>query len=139
MVYAANAIANALAHATDVAEVPFEVATYVTHAGEAGKVRVIVAATAPDPSGFVPAEWGYRVLDGGTVVGGSRDRIASTERWLGTHSLVVPVGKYRIRAAVVASDGSRRLFDLPLDAGLRAAGAVKASNLIIGLAAKARR
>ena len=131
----AEAVTSALARPLDVAEVPFEVATYVTHADEAGKVRVIVSATVPDAAGFVPAEWGYQVIDGGKILGGSRDQIASpsTERWLGTASVVVPVGKYRIRTAVVASDGRVARLDLPLDAGLRAAGGVQASDLIVGL------
>jgi VWFA-related protein len=131
---AVEAVTSALAQPTDTAEVPFEVATYSTHADDPGKVRLIVAATVPEAPGFVPAEWGYVVLDGGKVVGGSRDRIVapSSGRWLGTASLVVPVGKYRIRTAVVAADGRVASLDLPLSAGLRAAGAVQASDLIVG-------
>ena len=35
----------------------------------------IVSATVPESPGFVPAEWGYLVLDGGKVLGGSREQI----------------------------------------------------------------
>ena len=62
----------------------------------------------------------------------------SAGRWLGTASLVVPVGKYRIRSAIVASDGRVASLDLPLNAGLRAAGAVQASDLIVGASGDGR-
>ena len=51
---AVEAVTSALAQPTDTAEVPFEVATYATHADEPGKVRVIVAATVPDAPGLYP-------------------------------------------------------------------------------------
>ena len=135
-----EAVTSALAQPTDIAEVPFEVATYVTHADEPDKVRVIVSATVPESPGFVPAEWGYLVLDGGKVLGGSHEQIAdaSSERWAATASLVVPVGRYRIRAALVAADGRVATLDLPLHAGLRAAGAVQASDLIVGTPSEGR-
>jgi VWFA-related protein len=134
-----EAVTSALAQPTDVSEVPFEVATYVTHADQPDSVRVIVSATVPDAPGFVPAEWGYLVLDGGKVIGGSRDHIVSPpSQWLGTASLDVPVGKYRIRTAVVAADGRVASLDLPLTAGLRAAGAVQASDLIVGSPSQGR-
>ena len=131
----AEAVTSALAQPLDVAEVPFEVATYVTHADEAGKVRVIVSATVPDAAGFVPAEWGYQVIDGGKILGGSRDQIASpsTERWLGTASLVVPVGRYRIRAAVVASDGRVAQARPPARRRPARRGRRAGSDLIVGL------
>ena len=102
-----EAVTRALAQPTDIAEIPFEVATYVTHADQPDKVRVIVSATVPESPGFVPAEWGYLVLDGGKVLGGSHEQITATspERWVAAASLVVPVGRYRIRAALIAADG----------------------------------
>lgn len=135
-----EAVTSALAQPTDIAEVPFEVATYVTHADEPDTVRVIVSATVPESPGFVPAEWGYLVLDGGKVIGGSREQIteASSARWAASASLVVPVGRYRIRAALVAADGRVATIDLPLPAGLRAAGAVQASDLIVGTPSEGR-
>ena len=135
-----EAVTSALAQPTDTAEVPFEVATYVTHADQPDKVRVIVSATVPASPGFVPAEWGYLVLDGGKVLGGSREQITLTspERWAASASLVVPIGRYRIRAALIAADGRVATLDLPLHAGLRAAGAVQASDLIVGTPSEGR-
>ncbi len=135
-----EAVTSALAQPTDIAEIPFEVATYVTHADEPDTVRVIVSATVPESPGFVPAEWGYLVLDGGKVIGGSREHITETsaERWAASAGLVVPAGRYRIRAALVAADGRVATLDLPLHAGLRAAGSVQASDLIVGTPSEGR-
>ena len=135
-----EAVTSALAQPTDIAEVPFEVATYVTHADQPDKVRVIVSASVPVPPGFVPAEWGYLVLDGGKVLGGSREQITLTspERWAASASLVLPIGRYRIRAALIAADGRVATLDLPLHAGLRTAGAVQASDLIVGTPSEGR-
>ncbi len=135
-----EAVTSALAQPTDTAEVPFEVATYVTHADQPDKVRVIVSVTVPESPGFVPAEWGYLVLDGGKVLGGSHEQITLTspERWASSASLVVPIGRYRIRAALIAADGRLARLDLPLHAGLRAAGAVQASDLIVGTPTEGR-
>ena len=129
-----EAVTRALAQPTDIAEIPFEVATYVTHADEPGKVRVIVAATVPESPGFVPAEWGFLVLEAGKVLGGSREQITETSsrRWAASASLAVPAGRYRIRAALVAADGRVATVNLALPAGLRTAGAVQASDLIVG-------
>ena len=135
-----EAVTRALAQPTDMAEVPLEVATYVTHADQPDKVRVIVSATVPESPEFVPAEWGYLVLDGGKVLGGSRERITSIspERWASAASLVVPVGRYRIRTSLIAADGRVATLDLPLNAGLRSAGAVQASDLIVGTPSEGR-
>jgi VWFA-related protein len=131
---AADAVTHALAQPTDVAELPLEVATYSTHAETGDKVRVIVSATVGDTAGAAPAEWGYVVLDGAKAIGGAHERIgAITSRpWATTASLVLPSGHYRIRTALVAADGRVATLDLPLHVGLRAAGAVQASDVIIG-------
>lgn len=130
----ADVIARALTQPTDVTALPLEVATYVTHADAGDKVRVIVSATVADAAGAAPAEWGYVVLDGARTIGGAHERIeAITSRpWATTASLVLPSGHYRIRTAVIAADGRVATLDLPLNVGLRAAGAVHASDLIIG-------
>ncbi|HMF60589.1 MAG TPA: hypothetical protein VK595_09460, partial [Vicinamibacterales bacterium] len=100
----------------------------------ADKVRVIVSASVPEAAGAVPAEWGYVVMDGAKAIGGAHERIgAVTSRpWATTTSLLLPSGKYRIRTAVVAADGRVATLDLPLNVGLRAAGAVHTSDVVIG-------
>jgi VWFA-related protein len=130
----ADAVARALTQPTDVTELPLEVATYVTHADAGDKVRVIVSATLADAAGVAPAEWGYVIMDGGKAIGGARERIApgASQPWSATASALLPSGRYRIRAALVATDGRVATIDLPLTVGLRAAGPVLASDLIVG-------
>ena len=137
---AGDAVTAALAQPTDISEVPLEVATYATHAEAPDKVRVVVSATVPEAAGFVPAEWGYVVINGGKAVGGSRGQIVPElrERWSGTSAIVIAAGTYRIRTAVVAVDGRIATLDLPLAAGLRAAGSVTASDLMVGVSGESR-
>ncbi len=129
-----DALKNALSQPTDLSEIPFEIATYVTHADEPGQVRVVVVATTPDTPDFAPAEWGYIITKDGKEVGGSHEQIAPELRrhWTGTSGLVVPPGRFRVRAALLAVDGRIATLDLPLTAGLRAAGDVTTSDLMIG-------
>src|SRR4030095_3715421 len=112
----ADAIKRALLQPTDVAGLPLEVATYVAHADQPDKVRVMVTAAAADAPGVVPVEWGYMILDGDKIIGGSGDRImpAAGQPWPATASVEVPPGKYRLRAALIAEDGRVGSLDLPL-------------------------
>lgn len=131
----ADDVAHALLQPTDVTELPLEVATYVTHAGEPDKVRVLVSAALADATAFVPAEWGYVVLDAkGNVMGGTQEEIARepSASWGGTSSAILPPGNYRLRTALISADGRFATLDRPLAIGLRAAGAVQASDLIVG-------
>ena len=129
-----DALKNALSQPTDLSEIPFEIASYVTHADEPSQVRVVVVATTPDTADFAPAEWGYIITKDGKEVGGSHEQISPELRrhWTGTSGLVVAPGRYRVRAAVLAVDGRIGTLDLPLTAGLRAAGDVTTSDLMIG-------
>jgi VWFA-related protein len=131
-----EALTRALSQPTDVAALPLEVATYVTHSPRPESVRVIVSAAMAEAPGVVPAEWGYVVLDGEKTVGGTRDEIAQVNRgpWSATTSIDIPAGRYRIRIAVIADDGRVGSVDLPLTAGLRTAAGVHASDLLIGTA-----
>jgi hypothetical protein len=135
-----DAMKRALSQPTDVAALPLEVATYITHSTEPGKVRLLVSASVAEVPGIVPAEWGYIVLDGEKVVGGTRTPISEAERhhWSATTSLDIPTGRYRIRTALISEDGRVGSLDLPLNAGLRKAAGVEASDLLVGTAAGGR-
>ena len=106
----------------------------MTHADEPGQVRLVVVATTPDTPDFAPAEWGYIITKDGKDVGESHEQIAPERRrhWTGTSGLVVPPGRFRVRAALLAVDGRIATLDLPLTAGLRAADDVTTSDLMIG-------
>src|SRR5258708_930475 len=129
-----NAIQQALTQPTDVAELPLEAATYMMHSSDAEKVRVIVAAQLSAEAGVKPSDWGYVIMDGARVIAGKRIRLASEtpDPWSATASVDVPPGRYHLRVAAVAADGRRGALDVPLRVGLRMAGTIQASDLMLG-------
>jgi VWFA-related protein len=129
-----NAIQQALTQPTDVAELPLEAATYMMHSSDAEKVRVIVAAQLSAEAGVKPSDWGYVIMDGARVIAGKRIRLAreTPDPWSATASVDVPPGRYRLRVAAVAADGRRGALDVPLRVGLRMAGTIQASDLMLG-------
>jgi VWFA-related protein len=129
---AGEAVATALAEPTDVVELPFEVATYVTHSSDLDKVRVMVSAAVSDDTR--PAEWGYVILDGAKVVTSSRSQVdpSSALPWAATASVEIPPGRYRLRTAVIGADGREGTLEIPFAAGLRSAGNIQASDLMVG-------
>ena len=111
-------------------------ASYLTHSSDSEKVRVIVAAQLAGEAGLMPTDWGYTISDGNKVVAGSHIRVSSTtaEPWSATASVDVPPGTYRLRTAAVVADGRMGVLDVPLRVGLRSAGSIQTSDLIVGTA-----
>jgi VWFA-related protein len=130
----ASAIDAALVEPTDVAELPLEVATYTTHSLDAEKVSVIVAAQLPPTVDAIPTNWGYVVIDNGKVIGGSKVTVAAgaTQPWGASAKIDVPPGRYRLRAAAVLADGRIGTLDIPIRVGLRQAGSMYATDLVVG-------
>lgn len=130
----ADALASALTEPTDVAELPLEIATYSTHSVDPEKVGVIVAAQLPPDAAAVPSDWGYVVIQDGKVVGGSKVHVdaGAAAPWAASVKLDIAAGRYRLRAAVVTADGRIGTLDIPLRVGLRQAGTVYASDLVVG-------
>ena len=132
-----DAIKRALAEPTDTAELPLEVASYLTHSSDPEKVRVIVAAQLAGEAGLMPTDWGYTISDGSKVVGGSQIRVSRRRRrsrGRRPRVSIVPPGTYRLRTAAVMADGRMGVLDVPLRVGLRSAGSIQTSDLIVGTA-----
>ena len=131
----AERLKKALAEPIDVAELPLEVATYMTHSKDPDKVRVLVAPGTPDPAQPPPDAWGSVLLDASNkivaAVGGADESHASVP-WATTGTLEVPPGKYRLRTVIVSGDRVGTL-ELPVTIGMRAAGDARASDLIVGV------
>ncbi len=129
-----DALTAALAEPTDVAELPLEVATYTTHSVDAEKVSVIVAAQLPPAAAAVPSDWGYVIIADGKVVGGSRVHVdaAAMQPWAASAKVDIPPGRYRLRAAIVTADGRIGTLDMPMRVGLRQAGPLYATDLVVG-------
>lgn len=129
-----DALDRALSQPTDVADLPLEVATYATHGDRPGEINLLVSASMADGAGVQLAEWGCVVLDGQKNVGGFRARAGSVPgRWSETRRFGVAPGHYRLRTAIVATDGRVAVLDVPLAAALRAAGEGVASDLVVGM------
>jgi hypothetical protein len=128
-----DTLKSALAEPTDVTDLPLEVATYVTHSTDPNKVRVIVAAAAPNAVQGAPSLWGSTVMDGNKVVGavGANVDPGASSPWASTGTVEIVPGKYRLRTAIVSGDRVGTL-ELPLPAGLRSMGDARASDLIVG-------
>jgi VWFA-related protein len=123
----------ALAEPTDVAELPLEIATYNTHSTDAEKVSVIVAAQLAANAEATPAEWGYVIVADGKVVGSAKVHVEQAgQPWAASAKVDMPPGRYRLRTAVVAQDGRIGTIDLPLRVGLRQAGTIYASDVVVG-------
>lgn len=130
----AASLARALAQPTDVLDVPLDVATYVTHSRDPDKVHLLMAVEVPAVAAVTPVAWAFAVMDGSHVVASSRTDVADggAAPWSTTAGIDLAPGSYRLRTAVVAADGRVGTFDVPLRAGLRAAGDVHASDLVVG-------
>ncbi|HEY2432416.1 MAG TPA: VWA domain-containing protein [Vicinamibacterales bacterium] len=129
-----DALAAALDEPTDVAELPLEVATYTTHSLDPDKVGMIIAAQLPPSVATAPTDWGYVIIDNGKVIGGSKVHVdaGAASPWLASAKVDIAPGRYRLRAAVVSADGRVGTLDQPIRVGLRQAGSVYATDLVIG-------
>jgi hypothetical protein len=134
-----DALAALLQQPTDVAGLPIELAAFTTRGEEADRLRVLIGAqvtTGPRMAG----EWGFTVLNEGNVVASGRRKApaAAAESWSATASATLVPGRYRLRFAALAADGRAGLIDVPLTVGLRAAGELQTSDLMVGIAENGR-
>ena len=136
----ADILKHALAEPTDVAELPLEVATYMTHSSDVEKVRVIVAAGVPPDAGVTPAQWGAVIISAGKVIGAVTGLVASSAAtpWTTTGTIDVVPGRYRVRTAIVDAAGRIGVLEVPLAVGLRGVGEVLMSDVILGTASDGR-
>ena len=117
------------------AELPIEVASYMTHSKDLDKVRVMVSATVAD--GPAPADWGDVTLDGSKVVTSSRGQADPNAPAPGSASASVDAepGRYRLRTAVIGADGRIGVLETPLLVGMRMAGTIETSDVMLGTTA----
>ena len=132
-----DALKNALAEPTDVTELPLEVATYMTHSSDVDKVRVIVAAAVPPDSGITPTHWSAVIMSGGKAIGAVGNPVTAPTGapWATTGTIDVAPGRYRVRTVIVDAAGRIGTLEVPLAVGLRAAGTVQTSDVIVGTVA----
>ncbi len=125
-----------LAQPTDIADLPVGIAAYTTRGDEASTLRVLLSGEIGGPQAKVPVDWGFLVLNEGNVVGNGRARIdaAKPGPWAVTTSAKLAPGTYRLRFVASDADGRAGVADVLLTVGLRAAGDLQTSDLIVGTA-----
>jgi VWFA-related protein len=134
-----DGLAKLLQQPTDVAGLPIELATYATRGNDQDRLRVLIAGqiAIDQPAA---GEWGFAVLnEGNAVATGRRVMTADTTTpWTISGAANLVPGTYRLRLAAIAADGRTGVIDVPLIAGLRAAGSLQTSDLIVGIAESSR-
>ena len=124
-----------LSQPTDIADLPIAVASYTTRGEEPASLRVLLSAEFGAPI----SDWAFAVFDRNKVIADGRQQ--STDevgKRILTTSLQLAPGRYRIRIAATASDGRAGVIDAPLPVGLRAAGPLQLSDVILGTALSGR-
>lgn len=129
-------LAALLAQPTDLNELGIGVTAYSTRGDEASTLRVLLAAELSRERARLPADWGFAVLNDGNVVSTGRQRFEAgvSGPLIMTASAKLVPGRYRMRVAVRDADGRAGVTDVPLVVGLRAAGTLQLSDLIVGTA-----
>ncbi len=121
---------------TDLSELPVAVSAYTTRGDDPKTLRVLLSADIGNAQTALPAEWGFVVISEGNPVASGRQRIEAVAE--GSPSVLTSArlapGKYRLRFVATAADGKVGVIDTPLIAGLRAAGDLQISDLIVGTA-----
>lgn len=135
--WSADTVKTLLQQPTDLADLPIAVTAYTTRGAEDNTLRVLLSAEIGSAQSRLPADWGFVVFDDGNVVASGRQRIdaagaSQPSPWAITTSARLSPGRYRIRFAAADADGRAGVVDTPLTVGLRAAGDLQVSDLILG-------
>jgi VWFA-related protein len=139
--WSADPVKTLLQQATDFPGLPIAVTAYTTRGTEDKTLRVLLSAEIGAAQSRLPADWGFVVIARGDTVASGRQRIEpGAERqtdaapWPVTTSATLAPGSYRVRFAAAEADGRAGVIDIPLTVGLRAAGDLQVSDLILGTA-----
>ena len=132
----ADPVRMLLAQPTDIGELPVSIAAYTTRGDEAATLRVLLSGEIGSAQSKGPVDWGFLVMNEGNVVANGRARIDAGKPapWSVTTSAKLTPGTYRLRFVASDADGRAGVADVPLTVGLRAAGDLQVSDLILGTA-----
>jgi hypothetical protein len=121
---------------TDVHQLPLSTTTYSTRGSDESTLRVLISAEVGAERSQLPIDWGYAVLNEGNLISTGQQRFESTSPGplIGTISAKLLPGQYRLRVAATDAAGRAGIVDMPLSVGLRVAGEIQMSDLIVGVA-----
>lgn len=135
----ADAIAKLLGQPTDIADLPISIATYATRGQEPTTLRVLLSAEIGGAQSGAASEWAFAIFDKDKLVADGRQELTPEgPRGIITTSLQLPPGRYRLRIVATAPGGRAGVLNTPLPVGLRAAGPLQLSDLILGTAVNSR-
>jgi VWFA-related protein len=137
----ADPLLTLLQQPVDAAEIPLNVAAYTTRGSEPSTLKVMLSAELGGPQTRAPAEWAFLFLapDGQLAADGRQTIEQPAEGpWALTASAQLAPGRYRLRFAVIDAGRRAGLIDVPLVIGLRAAGGLQMSDLIVGTPVESR-
>lgn len=121
-----------LAQPIDLVEAPIAAATYMTRGEEPDTLKVILLVELLNASkDDGPASYALAVTKDGRNVFETAERIAAGSTRAAIAAQLAP-GRYRLRAAVVDGAGRPGSLDVPIIVGLRQAGSLQFSDLIVG-------
>ena len=129
-----------LRQATDLAELPIAVSSYTTRGDDPSTLRVVIGAEVGAERFTGPAEWSFAVFNEGNMIATGQQRLdtAGPAPWPAALSAKLLPGQYRLRVAAADASGRAGVIDVPLTVGLRAAGSLQVSDLMLGVAVKGR-
>ena len=133
---AGDPMAALLAQPTDINDLTLSATAYTTRGSEESTLRVLIASELGRERARLPATWGFAVLNEGNVVATGRQQFEAGKAGplvMTTSAKLVP-GHYRLRVAALDADGRVGVVDVPIAAGLRVAGDLQMSDLIVGIA-----
>jgi hypothetical protein len=143
--WSVDPVKTLLQQPTDLAELPIALTAYTTRGGEDKTLHVLLSAEIGSAQSRLPADWGFVVIHQGNVVASGRQQIepgsvdaSAKGPWPITTSAKLAPGGYRVRFAAADPDGRAGVIDVPLTVGLRAAGDLQVSDLILGTAEGAK-
>lgn len=133
---AADPLSTLLAQPTDIGELTLSATAYSTRGTEASTLRVLISSELGAGRARLPADWGFAVINEGNVIATGRERIdaGTSDPPAVTISAKLLPGRYRLRVAAKDADDRAGVTDVPLVVGLRVAGDLQLSDLIVGVA-----
>jgi len=125
---------------TDLAELPVSVTAYTMRGDDVSTLRVVIAVEVGAERFKGPAEWSFAAFQEGNAVATGQQQLdgAAAAPWPAAMSAKLLPGRYRLRVAAADAEGRAGVIDVPLTVGLRAAGALQVSDLMLGVAMNGR-
>lgn len=125
---------------TDVTDLTITATAYSTRGTEESTLRVLISSELSAARARLPAEWAFAVFNEDNVVATGRQSFeaGTTGPMVITTSAKLLPGRYRLRVAARDADGRAGVVDVPLAAGLRVAGDLQMSDLIVGISEAGR-